>query len=364
VEHTAWLPSGIEAPYAKMNAWRQLVMLTSVWALGCALWVGCTRRVAVQAVFNAVVANGALLALLAILQKVTEATKVFWFIQAKAAYFHGPFFYKNHAGAYFNLLVVLALGLAAWHYVRGLRRLERSTPAPVYVFVAVLLATASVMSGSRAAMILLAGYAVAAITVVLIWRGRTEAPSNHPAVSALLGLAVAGFIGLAAITLNVASPIEQLNRLFTEQGQAESVVGRVMARDATFDLFRDEPLTGWGAGSFRHAFPIHQQNYPRIFSAYGKVFNWDHAHNDYLQALAELGVIGFTLLIATPLWLASRLLRLGALAHPAFLLTALGLALPLAHAWVDFPLYNLAILTTFAAGLVGLVRWVELETRR
>jgi hypothetical protein len=40
-----------------------------------------------------------------------------------------------------------------------------------------------------------------------------------------------------------------------------------------------------------------------------------------------------------------------------------GLGLPLAHSWVDFPLYNASILTTFAAITVMLVRWAELEIR-
>ena len=129
-------------------------------------------------------------------------------------------------------------------------------------------------------------------------------------------------------------------------------------------MFRDQPLTGWGAGSFRHAFPIHQQNYPDIFRAPNRKFLvWDHAHNDYVQALAELGVIGFLFPVLGFFWFLYRLCRGGALAHPAFLLLTMGLGLTLAHAWVDFPLYNIAILTTFCAVWVLITRWAELELK-
>jgi O-antigen ligase len=359
-----WLPSGVAASFSEMNAWRMMAIWGGAWALGCALWIGVTRRTSVHGILSAIVANGALLALVGILQKVTEAREVLWFITPPANYFVATFFYKNHAGAYLNLVLALALLLMAWHHVRALRRLERSSPAPVYAFAAVVLVALVFMSASRTAMILCAGYLLVCGVVYLIWRLRAQAGTTHPAVAGLVGACSLALVVAAAWFLNLDRSIDQFRQLTTDQGQKWSIESRILARQATMDLFEERPTLGWGAGSFRHAFPLAQRNYDPIFNASGgRTYYWDHAHNDYVQALAELGWVGFLFPLFALCWMFWRALRQGATAQPAFAVGLIGLGLPLAHAWVDFPLSNCAILVTFCAALVLLTRWTELEGR-
>jgi hypothetical protein len=45
VEPIAWLPSGVDAPFARMNAWRVLVIHGAAWLAVCAAWTGLTRGV-------------------------------------------------------------------------------------------------------------------------------------------------------------------------------------------------------------------------------------------------------------------------------------------------------------------------------
>ncbi|MBC8010579.1 MAG: O-antigen ligase domain-containing protein, partial [Burkholderiales bacterium] len=66
--HTDLLPSSIAAPFERMNAWRMLVIYGSAWLLVCSLWTAITRRAAAQTILTAVVVNGAVLALIGILQ--------------------------------------------------------------------------------------------------------------------------------------------------------------------------------------------------------------------------------------------------------------------------------------------------------
>lgn len=363
-EHTSWLPTSVDAPYALMNAWRMLVLYATCWLLGCALWTGITRRGSAQAILTVLVANGFILSILAIIQKMAGAKMMLWFITVPAAYFHGTFVYKNHAGSYFNIILVVALVLAVWHHVRSLRRLERGSPSPVFAFAVVVIGACVFMSGSRTAMLLLAGYLIVSLIVYLVWRSKNRSGASNPAVSGMVAIGTVGLIAGMSYFLNLDNSIEQIKLLTTESGHKAAVEARVQARDATFDLFRDQPVTGWGAGSFRHAFPIHQQNFPDIYRANNRqIFFWDHAHNDYVQALAELGVIGMLFPALTLLWMMIKICRLGALAQPAFLLLTIGLGLTLAHAWVDFPLYNASILTTFCAVWILGLRWAELETR-
>lgn len=358
-----WLPSGVDAPFERMNAWRMLCIWGGAWSLACALWIGFTRRASVVRLLNLLVIGGTLIALIAILQKLTGTMKFLWIFDLQPHVSHATFVYKNHAAAYLNLIFAISVALAAWHHARGVRKLERSTPAPVYGFAAVIIGAAVFMSGSRAAMLLLGAYIAGGLITYLIWRSRARDASGNWLTSALGGAAIIIFIALTTYFLNLDKSVEQIRNAFTT-GRYGTIEFRVMARDATLDLVKDQPLTGWGAGSFRHVFPFKQQAYPEIYRAGGQVFFWDHAHNDHVQALAELGILGMLAPMLGLGWLLIRLLRAGAPSQPAFVLLLIGLGLTLAHAWVDFPLYNPAILTTFVALWILLVRWADLERSR
>lgn len=363
VPHTSWLPSGVSAPFEKMNAWRLLAFWGGAWALGCALWIGLTRRVSAQAVLIALIINGCILAIIGILQKITGATEILWFIKSPASYFVSTFVYKNHGAAYFNIILVVAVGFMVWHYARSLRRLERSSPAPVFAFAAIVLASIVFMSVSRTAMLLLAAFALVSIFVGITWRSRERDTSANPFVTGSLAVGALVIITVAISYLNLDDSIAQIKRLTAEDKKA-SIETRVILRDATLELFEAEPLTGWGAGSFRHIFPMVQRNHPSIMTVGRRPIFWDHAHNDYVQYLAELGVIGFAFPVIALFWMVVKFCRVGALRTPGFLLLFIGLGLPLAHAWVDFPLSNCAIFTTYVAVWVLVVRWAELETSR
>ncbi len=367
IEHITWLPVGVDAPFEKMNAWRMLCILGGAWSLACALWIGLTRRTALHTILTALVINGAVLALIGILQKVTNAKEVLWFIKPPADYFVSTFFYKNHGGAYFNLILVLCLSLMTWYYIRSLRRLERSSPAPVYAFAGVVLVSMVFLSNSRTALVLLLGYLLVAGSTVLFWRIKNRnGAAIHPALS---GLMIAGSLAVlvgSVWALNLDKSIEQLRYVTSEEGQRNHLEPRIIAREATLDLFEKKKITGWGAGSFRHTFPITQKNYDGIYrTPWDKqtVMLWSNAHNDYAQALAEIGLIGFGLLTLMVLWSVGKAAQLGVSSQPPYLVLMLGLALPMAHAWLDFPLYNCAIFTTLCAAWILLLRWMELEAK-
>ena len=365
VEHIKWLPSGVEAPFERMNAWRMLAICGGAWGLGCALFVGLTRRISVQAILTAVVINGGLLALLGILQKVTYAKGIFWAVKSVPHYFASTFYYKNHAGAYFNLMLAVGITLMIWHYIRALRRMERSSPAPVYAFVTVLLAAMTFLSNSRIAMILLIGYAVTSAGILIIWRTKNREEITNPATAGLMALCSVGVIVTAAWFLNLDKSVEQIKYVISEEGQKGHANSRVLARQATVDLFQANPVTGWGAGSFRHTFPITQKNYDPIYRASWSrdlALFWDHAHNDYIQALAEVGLLGGAIIASMLIWLFYRATRMCVIFNPSYLVLFIGLLVPMAHAWLDFPLYNCAILTTFCALSILLIRWMELES--
>src|SRR5208283_6182821 len=55
-------------------------------------------------------------------------------------------------------------------------------------------------------------------------------------------------------------------------------------RDA-LRMFRSKPVLGWGLGTFPVVYPEFRSFYTNFFV--------NEAHNDYLQLLTEMGVLGF-----------------------------------------------------------------------
>jgi O-antigen ligase len=368
-DHIEWLPAGMDTPYEQMSPWRVLVIYGAAWLLACALWVGVTRRSAVQTLFSIVAANGALLAIIGILQRVTHANYILWGL--KNANNGGGFFatiiYKNHAGAYLNLVLMLSVGLLYWHFSRAERRMERTSPAPVFAFCAVLLGLGVLLTGSRAATILMMLFTLIAFIGFVIRCTLYRSEGRSPWVITLLCAIFFLFVGLGSYFLNTDQAFQRLGKLVEDGKSDSSVSTRLLAREATLDMAKDNLITGWGAGSFRHYFPVYQRNYPAIYQPSWNPnarFRWEYAHNDYVQLLAELGLIGAGILLAILGVCGGFLIRQRAWLKPHLMFMVLALVITLAHAWVDFQFHNPAILFLWCASAVLIGRWLELENRR
>lgn len=362
VEHIAWLPTGMGTPFEYLNAWRTLVIFGSIWLLVCALWIGLTRRTAVLGIITALVINGTVLALVGILQKATGAREILWFFKVRWGYFVGTIVYKNHAGAFFYLILTFAAALVLWHAQRSSRRLARTSPAPVYGFCAVLLALVVLLSFSKGAILLMLGYLTVCLLGFIGWmvfgEGRTANRGAILTTTALLTV----FIGVGGVFLRIDQPFAKVQTMI-EKGQEDGSVGsRQIVTKATFEMARDKLWTGWGAGGFQHYFPVYQKNYPELGLNYRKKPQfWRHAHNDYAQSLAEYGIIGLIFPAAMFVWWLARLAGLQVYRRPVILLTLAGLFMVMVHSWIDFQMHNPAILTTWCVGWVLITRWAETE---
>lgn len=370
-EPIPWLPTGIEAPFAQMNAWRMLIIYGAVWLLGCALWVGLTRRGAVRTLLTVVAINGAVLAVLAVVQRLTGTKDILWFIEGKPSYFVGTIIYKNHAGAYFNLIVALAAALALWHILRAARRMLRASPAPVFAFLGLLAGITVVISHSRMATFLLMGFAVVGLIVFLGWQWTSRASAGRNlGVMILLSAMFLSFLGLGGYMLRFDRAAERVEHIIQEiRGEREgvSVTHRRIVTQVTWEMAADRRLTGWGAGGFRWMFPAYQQHHPQILHpAHSKRarYFWEYAHNDYAQLTAELGLIGAGLLVLMLGTGVILLIARGAFHQPPLLLLIAGLGATLVHSWVDFGLYNPAVLCTWVCLGVLTIRWAEFEHSR
>ncbi len=195
-------------------------------------------------------------------------------------------------------------------------------------FATALTAGALVSSVSRAGTA--AGFAVALITIsICAWTAR-ERGERFALVG--IGALALGIASLAGIQLMVAS----LSGDAFEQGVESRHLLNQMSWAGVSSFF---PV-GAGLGSFATAFPRFQ-----LEKFVGFV---EHAHNDYLQILFELGLAGVVVLACLGIAAIAQCARLIAarkqrsIANPA---TAclLGTAAFAIHAWFDFPAHIPAV---------------------
>ena len=362
--HLASLPSGVSVPFEKGGPWRMLIIYASAWATVCAAWIGFTRRRSLQLLFTTLATNAFILAIVGIAQRATEADKIFGFLKPPASYFVASFIYKNHAGAYFNLLLTLCAGLALWHYERGLRRLDKSSPSGLFTFFVTAVVLIVVFSYSRTATLLMFGFLLFA-GAVFFWRQkrRPGAETRGPLVTGLVLLALASFIYLGLKSLRTEVFLDRMAQL-RQQVEETGLGVRELSARATWQMAGDRLVYGWGSGSFQFCFPTYQQKYPTIFNENSRRLYWEHAHNDYAELLAELGLVGTGLIMIMVVYVCQRYLRAGAWRNPVALFAAAGCGLVALHSYVDFQAFNPAILITWCALWILMIRWSELEESR
>jgi O-antigen ligase len=357
----AWLPSGVEAPFERMNAWRKIFIWASPLLAGCAIWLGITRRRTAQALLVTLVVNATLVGVYAITQQAAGMKKIFWhfdFPQSSGPF--GSFVYKNHAAAYLLVAFAAACGLAIASYLRGSARGARSTPAPVLGFLAVVIAVATVFSLSRLGAVL-----TALSTLLLLaafgWSLRRRAASAWwlPLVVGVVLAAGAG--GYATTQLDTAKVKKGLERL-TQGVDESSPKIRIYAYHLTLEMVSDYPLFGIGAGGFRHLAPAYTAPFPAVTqsnifagSSWKSVRSYgvNETHSEPLQFAAEFGLVGGLLLAALAAFAFAALTRAAGTAHPlalAALVAFLSLGL---FSLLDFPLHNPAIVAALV--LVGTV---------
>ena len=163
---------------------------------------------------------------------------------------------------------------------------------------------------------------------------------------------------LAALALNAAvglSPVLMRYSVLFEPGVLGG--GRLACWRDGLRLFADFPLTGSGAGSFKHVFAAYQD--PALRGWY------KFAHNDALNVLCDMGPLAVAALAGGAVFWCARALRaarsgderLKAIATGALF----GVTAVLVHSLADYPLRQPAVAAPFGGGLVRTVAGVAVE---
>jgi O-antigen ligase len=358
--HFSWLPSGVAAPLARSNSWAVLMIFASVWLTVCAIWTGLLRRKSYRVLCAVLASNAGVLGVIGLMQIATHSKRIFWSYVPSNEYFVASFIYPNHGGAYFNLIVGLVAGCAWWYFGRAPR--DHASPWLIALFTGAGFAAAGIvlLSYSRMSSALLALFLVlAALAAGLALALRPKQAGPRASLAPFL-LAIAGIVALGLVAIATPRGWQRFSPLLLNPGSV--IDDRAQLRAATADMLADRWLLGWGAGSFRYAFPLYARKYSALnYAANGDRLYWEHAHDDLLEFPAELGLLGLLPLGFGLGFFARRLAKARFWQNPVSLTVVTGCVLTLAHAWMDFVFQNPAVLTTWAVLLVAALRWAELD---
>jgi len=254
----------------------------------------------------------------------------------------GTFVNRNNFATYVNLGLLIGLAFLLESLLRAasgeeVRRLvlalfERILGRRVLLLLSLLLlATASLLTGSRGGFLsLAAAFLVFLLLGFLVTRPR---PSRAVATVAVVLLLVAGLLAVSGDVV--------WERLMAtdETGGSRTVIFAL-----ALDMIAERPWLGHGLGSFEQAFLMHRDE------RFGVVF--DKAHNTYLEHATELGIPATVLLYTGPILLFGYTLRglFRRRRNQIFPLVAVTATVLVAvHALVDFSLQMPAVAVTYAA---------------
>src|SRR5436189_4367508 len=210
---------------------------------------------------------GFLVSLFAILQHLTSNGKLYWFREISSGVLpFGPYVNRNHFAGFAELVLPLALV----PLVLGRVRRERW---PVVGLFAVLPIGALFLSASRGGIVSF-GAELSVLALVMIERREMGKQLFAGGAVLLVALLLVSWLGVGQI----------LKRLSSVQLLEVSSGKRASMRRDTWRIFLDHPFAGTGLGTLQLVYPPYESLYD------GKIVN--HTHNDYLEVLAETGVLG------------------------------------------------------------------------
>jgi len=259
----------------------------------------------------------------------------------------GSYVNKNHYAALLEMTLPLALAAGAAVYRAGF--LPHARPAAPAIKASALMGCGALMlaalaaSQSRMAFLgALCSLAVMGIISITAVEQRVYRPA--PIGRRLLaGGAVLAAVGLLFLLVPPKALIERYGLLASSGGDIGDA--RLGIWRESIPMIKAYPLVGCGLGAYESGF--------MRFKKVAPMFRVDFAHNDYLQILVELGIVGLAIGLALVVRIVSSVLRVALFHKESFgWELAVGLAgaitALLLHSGADFSLYIPANAMTLA----------------
>src|SRR5206468_6410191 len=260
------------------TAWALAVAAAAVALFWCAraafAWGG------VRAVVRAIAAMGLIASAIAIVQHATAPTLLYWHWRpaASSARPYGPFVNRNDLACW----LVMAIPLTVGYLIARVRaRRDRSGAIDVDsafdATTAWLVAASCLMLGALLGSLSRSGMTAGAVGLAtLVWLSRKRIGRRR---AGWLIVTLVAMAAVAAAYVNVGALADRVG-----DALATGIGGRRAIWRETWAMAKNFWLTGIGAGAYERGMLIYQTS-PR------QDFYFNHAHNEYLQILAEGGIL-------------------------------------------------------------------------
>ena len=217
---------------------------------------------------------GAALAAFALVQGISSNGRLYWVRQPRlGGWIYGPYVNHNHYAGVMELLVPIPLVLALTHMVHSKERIAALGAAAV-------MGGTIFLSGSRGGMLALF-VEIVVLTVVLVKQRRGLRAALGLGAFLLILVGLLSWLGGEEIARRVSTTESARTELSTDM--------RWQINRDGLHMFLHRPVLGWGLGTFPVVYPQFRSFYTNFFV--------NQAHNDYLQLLVEMGVLGFGTMI-------------------------------------------------------------------
>ncbi len=251
-----------------------------------------------RAVMCAVIASGLVVAAIALIQHAWWNGKILWFFvpydwgtpRVDMPHAGGPFVNPDHLANY--LTMVLPLATAGALCRTFIAPDDRAADLRVFCgLAAIVIGSALLLSLSRG------GWLAASVAILILVRILRSSPHtvtsllSRPIRPRARAVYTIGFVAVATLALFLVGSVGRTRidaRLQETLVSQTSLTERVSVWQDSTGMIRDFPLWGVGLGCWRELFAHYRR--PPWQSGY-----FVQAHNDYLQLVAEVGVVGFAI---------------------------------------------------------------------
>lgn len=274
-------------------------------------------------------------AFFAILQSVLSPTKIYGIYERAFAQPFGSFVNRHNFAAYMEMTICLPLGLLFGGAIRRDKRL-------LYITAIGLMGVALLLSGSRGGLV---AFLSAVFFLVII----TTKSKSYGQIGLRIGLVVLLLAVIIGGTIFVGGETS-LSRVAETAASDNITTNRLHIWSVTLDVIKDNFPLGTGIGAYGVAYTK--------FDTFNGVERVEQAHNDYLQVLSDMGIVGVLIGVFFLFWLFRTGLKSAKVKNTFRRGVAVGALAGcfaiLVHSVFDFVLHTTAISILFLA-LVALV---------
>lgn len=338
------------------TSWRLLLWAFSSFIIILAIRHAISKRQK-SYLIGLILINASLLGIVGLAQFGSKTGKMLWMFDSEGDYFYSTFGYENFGGAFFTLMLAVTCGV----FINAVVKFEGKTSIAKIAFSILALPVFSVSIFLCHTRFCYLEFFIIIIlfSISLLWIALRRFNWKIGAVTVLI-IAVGCFFIFNYIYTAEHHAAKELQEMTTNVDKfiKREFSARTWQWEATTKLWKDYPIYGTGHDSMKYVQYLYlDPNYYNLVQTFGKA----NTHNDFLQYLSELGIVGMTLLLFITTWLFVNGIQSRFWREPILFWIFIGIGANAVHSLIDLPYRNCCNIFTTAT-LLALISCYQKPT--